>query len=54
MNERIREVREKMVHLGYTGTGLLDLHMIDADRAVVFWNGQQFGVYDFIRHTFID
>ena len=55
MKEKIEEIKKAMAALGYPTKSNLELEMLDNDRAKVIYNGHfTIGIYDFIKHTFID
>lgn len=47
------DIIDAMHTLGYHNA-VISLKRIDADRAVVFLNDERFGIYDFVKHTFVD
>lgn len=55
--ERMMEINVALQRLGFpayiTGIGT-EVKPIDEDRAEVFMQGDRIGIYDFIRHTFVD
>lgn len=55
MVDKIKEVKEGMNNLGYYKTDLIELEMLDADRAKVIYSGHlTIGIWDFVKHTFVD
>lgn len=55
MEEKVKEVRHQMLMLGYYQKGNVELEMMDEDRGKVIWDGHlTIGIYDFIKHTFVD
>ena len=46
------EILDAMRKLGHKGT--VKIRKLDADRSEVFLNGERFGIWDFIKHTFVD
>ena len=54
-DDKLKEVKQMMNLLGYPAKGTVELDMIDDDRAKVIYDGHlMIGIYDFIRHTFVD
>lgn len=51
-----QEVKEAMLKLGYSQFAVngIHLHWIDNDRVKVLYTASVFGIYDFIKHTFVD
>lgn len=51
-----KEVQGAMIKLGYTQFVVkgIFLHWIDNDRVRVMYAASELGIYDFIKHTFID
>ena len=60
LNDMKKEVRQAMISLGYKKTGCITVTPLDDDMAVVtqYPNnkapGVEIGIYDFIKHTFVD
>ncbi|MEE5994637.1 MAG: hypothetical protein V3G42_15655 [Oscillospiraceae bacterium] len=60
LNDMKKEVRQAMISLGYKKTGCITVTPLDDDRALVtqYPNGKapgvEIGIYDFIKHTFVD
>ena len=50
----IREIRESLKALGYKEGTAVTIKPIDADHAEVSLSGEKFGIYDFVKHTFVD
>ena len=55
MKDKIDEIRKAMHSLGYT-SGRMSIETLDEDGsiAMVFYEGECFGIYNFDRHTFVD
>lgn len=52
---KLQEVKKAMESLGYPKTDRIELQFIDKDRCKVIYDGHlTIGIYDFIKHTFID
>ena len=52
---KVQEVKKAMIALGYLKTDKIELQFIDKDRCEVIYDGHlTIGIYDFIKHTFID
>ena len=54
INKKIREVKKAMKALGFTDTESVDLKEMDETVSKVFYHGRAFGIYDFVKHTFVD
>lgn len=55
MEEKLQEVKKAMLALGYSGTNRIELETLDEDRYKVIYSGHlTIGIYDFVKHTFID
>jgi len=54
MQDKLQEIRGALFALGYPETEPVELIMLDGDRGKVICSGQIIGIYDFIKHTFID
>lgn len=50
--KQVEEIRKALDALGYPATEF-DLELIDDSRGKVRWSSNT-GIYDFIRHTFVD
>lgn len=55
-NEKKRdEIMKALMSLGYVAVvSRFTMDDIDEDRTKVIYNGEQIGIYDFKKHTFID
>lgn len=51
-NDRNSEVIDALVKLGVRGS--IKVTVLDPNRSIIKVNGEQFGIYDFVKHTFID
>lgn len=50
-----QEITKALKNLGYKkAEELLIITEIDGTRVIVLVNGKRFGIYDLIRHTFVD
>ena len=50
-----QEIMDAMKALGYTSVEETELRFLDKDRAeVIYKQDKVIGIYDFIRHTFVD
>lgn len=54
MNEKVNEIKEALYSLGYKAGTTIIIEALDKDRAIVRCREMVIGVYDFIKHTFID
>ena len=54
INKKLREVKKAMKALGFTDTESVDLKEMDETVSKVFYHGRAFGIYDFVKHTFVD
>ena len=56
VEEMMTEVREAMIKLGYPAfmVNRICINIIDDDRVEVVCSSSVIGIYDFIKHTFID
>lgn len=53
--DKRHEIVKALMSLGYFAVeSLSTMDDIDEDRTRVFYNGDQIGIYDFKKHTFID
>lgn len=54
MEQRKKEIRKAMTDLGF-GKGTVELRMLDDIRAKIVYDGYiNVGIYDFVKHTFVD
>ena len=49
----LNEVKEQMLKLGWISCKIR-IKMIDEIICIVYLDGEQFGIYDFSKHTFVD
>lgn len=56
VEEMLTEVQEAMIKLGYPAFMVyrVGINIIDDDRVEVTYSSSVIGIYDFIKHTFID
>ena len=56
VEEMMTEVQEAMIKLGYPAfmVNRICINIIDDDRVEVVRSSSVIGIYDFIKHTFID
>ena len=56
MKSKREEVQEALAKLGYAFgfVSRAQVHDLDADRARVICDGCEIGIYDFVKHTFVD
>lgn len=56
VEEMLTEVQEAMINLGYPAfmVNRIRITIIDDDRVEVVCSSSVIGIYDFIKHTFID
>ena len=54
MQDKLQEIRCALLALGYPETDPVELILLDSDRGKVICSGQIIGIYDFVKHTFID
>lgn len=53
--KKLQEVKDAMIALGYPKTDRIELEALDDDRCKVIYDGHlTIGIYDFVRHTFVD
>lgn len=52
--EKLAEVKQAMIALGYSNDKKVVVKKIDKDRCQVFYNWHLIGIYDFRKHTFVD
>jgi len=52
----LTEVQEAMIKLGYPAfmVNRIRINIIDDDRVEVVCSSSVIGIYDFIKHTFVD
>lgn len=59
-NKKITEVMKALTALGYPSGSQFAMEPLDDDRCKVIYNGDDhvqdycIGVYDFVKHTFVD
>lgn len=52
--KKFNEVINALKALGYKDAYRADVEVLDQDRWKVTLNGEVIGIYDFIKHTFVD
>lgn len=56
MKDKKQEVQDALAKLGYAFgfVSRAQIHDLDVDRALVKIDGCMIGIYDFVKHTFVD
>ena len=52
-NKQLHEIKEAIEKLGYSKK-VITVKPIDSNRTEVKVGGEPFGIYDFVKHTFVD
>lgn len=54
MREKAKEIKKALHYLGYKAGSAIKVEFLDRDRAIITCRDTVIGIYDFIKHTFID